>query len=160
MAGTPLLADGEEGYGRARLARVLLTVALPPLLCGISLGLTYGNIGGVLENAAFQRHYNHPSDKTVEPLAAVMQAGCVVGSIGAGWLADGLGRRTSILVSMVLVALASLIVALPLVMPGPSFAPLFVGRALSGVGGGIACSVIPLHASESAPAEQRGSVEV
>ena len=149
----------ETGHGTSSLARVLLVTAFSPVLCGISLGFTYGSIGGALTNVAFRKRFHNPSDQTTEPLAAIMQAGCVFGSILAGLCADRYGRRRSILAAMSLVMIAACILALPASVPGDSLALLFLGRFLTGVGGGLACSVVPLHVSESAPAEHRGAIE-
>ena len=108
----------------------------------------------------FVARYHHPDDGTLQGLAAIMQGGCVVGSILASWAADRFGRRRSILCSMLLVALSGIVLLLPAVFTeNDALAVLFVGRMLSGVGGGLACAVVPLHVSEVAPAAHRGAIE-
>lgn len=140
-------------------ASAFITAVFTPLLCGFCAGISYGNIGGVLENTAFNQRYDHPSDSTLEPLAAMMQAGCVFGSMWASWGADALGRRASILIAMIFLVLASGILLLPALISSNSLVPLFVGRLLTGIGAGISATVIPLHVSESAPAASRGAIE-
>ena len=151
-AASPAAAD-------TRIA-TLVRVGLTPIVVGTALGIGYGNIGGALGEAAFLTRYHHPSDALLQALAAAMQAGCVIGSVFAGWLADTQGRRRTILLALVLVVASSAVLLVPALAPHTdNIAPLFVGRALLGLGGGLACTAVPIHVSETAPASYRGAVE-
>ena len=89
-----------------------------------------------------------------------MQAGCVLGSIFAGLAADTIGRRPSLLLANLLVATSSALLLLPLaVASSDSLTPLYIGRGLLGLGGGLACTALPLHVSETAPTAYRGALE-
>ena len=155
-----LLDAHNTGRGRAGRFRALATASIPPLAVGATLGITYGNIGGCLEEPAFMERYNHPSSVTLQLLAAAMQLGCVLGSLFASWSSDHFGRRPTTLVAIAAVALASAVLAFPaIVQSSTSLLPLFFGRFLSGMGGGLACAVVPLHVSEVAPASHRGGIE-
>ncbi len=160
MASSRLAGDPDERYwGGSRGYRIIARVAMAPLLGGVALGCSYGNIGGVITMDAFRARYHDPSDVTLQLLTGAMQAGCVAGSCVAGWCNDALGRRPSLLLAVALVIGSSVILGVPLVWRADNLAPLFVGRALVGLGGGLACSTIPLHVSECAPAESRGGIE-
>ena len=145
--------------GTSTLASALARVIATPLLCGISLGLTYGNIGGIEVADAFKERYDDPSDSVLQTLAASVQIGCVVGSIFAGWVADALGRRRSLVGAALLLVISSAVTCIPLVGQSGSLGPIFLGRALTGLAGGVLCTVLPLHVSECAMAEWRGGVE-
>ena len=145
--------------GRATSGNALVVASFTPLLCGFSIGITCGNIGGVLQNSDFQRRFHNPDDLTLQLLAATMQAGSVVGSMFASWSADALGRRAAIKISMAVIVAGSAVLALPAVLPGSQLFPLFVGRLLNGLANGLGCTVVPLHVSETAPARHRGAIE-
>jgi len=147
------------GRGRATSGHALVVASFTPLLCGFSIGITCGNIGGVLQNSDFQRRYHNPDDLTLQLLAATMQIGSVVGSMFASWSADALGRRAAIMISMAVIVAGSAVLALPAVLPGGQLFPLFVGRLLNGLANGLGCTVVPLHVSETAPAHHRGAIE-
>ena len=83
-----------------------------------------------------------------------MLAGCILGSISAGYLADRIGRRTSLLVAGVIFGAGAI---------GSAFSPneivsLLVSRFVIGVGIGITSVVAPLYISEVSPAEIRGAL--
>jgi MFS family permease len=145
--------DDAVRHGTTRPSRALLRAAVAPLACGFSLGVTYGNIGAVIEEPAFLERFHHPSDGTVQGLASIMQAGCVVGSLCASWCTDSWGRRPTILVAMAIVACSCVVLGLPTASLPTSLAALFGGRLLSGIGGGLACAAVPLHVSEVAHRE-------
>ncbi|KAL1514827.1 hypothetical protein AB1Y20_003912 [Prymnesium parvum] len=149
----------ERVSGSPTLTRALLRTALPPVACGLALGCTYGNIGGVLVSAAFTQRYASPPDAVLQALGASVQGGGVLGSILGGWLADSCGRRRSMLLAAALFVIGTAMCALAAVLPSSSLAPLFAGRALTGIAAGVLCAVTPLHVSESAIAEWRGGVE-
>ena len=90
-----------------------MRVGLTPIVVGTALGVGYGNIGGALGEAAFVTRYHHPSDALLQALAAAMQAGCVIGSLFAGWLADTQGRRRTILLALVCVVASGAVLLVP-----------------------------------------------
>ena len=120
---------------------------------------TDGNIGGVLVSPAFQARYGNLSDAVLGLLAAGNQLGSIIGCIVAGWIADTYGRRLAILGAASLLVVSCLVISLPAVLPGGSLSPIFAGRILSGVAGGIASTAVPLHVSECAMAAWRGGTE-
>ena len=141
------------------LRGTLLLASATPICCGFTLGLTYGNIGGVLTSEDFLAHTAHPSDSVLQIVAAALQIGCIFGAIAAIWALDRLGRRPSILIALSAVAFGTVVVALPGALPGEARVLLIAGRLLTGIGGGLACAAVPLHASECAPAAYRGAID-
>ncbi|KAK3240166.1 hypothetical protein CYMTET_49978 [Cymbomonas tetramitiformis] len=136
----------------------LLRSSVAPIVCGFALGAGYGNIGGVMSSDNFKNYYNHPSDPVVELLGAVLQAGCIVGSILAGFLSDRLGRRNGAFNAALLLLLGTLIAGMPLYTDVKSLAPIFVGRAFIGVANGFLSCTIPTYVCEVASATHRGAV--
>lgn len=80
-------------------------------------------------------------------------AGAICGAAVAGQIADRIGRRRVILVSSVIFFVGSLVMGL-----APTVEWLIAGRAVVGLGIGIASVVGPLYNSEIAPPKIRGSL--
>jgi MFS family permease len=84
-------------------------------------------------------------------LVSSMPLGAMVGAIAAGRIAESLGRRRTLIADGLL-----LIAATALTVVAPGLALLLVGRAIVGIGVGVASSVVPLYLSEIAPPDRRG----
>ncbi|KAK9770733.1 putative Major facilitator superfamily (MFS) profile domain-containing protein [Seiridium cardinale] len=85
---------------------------------------------------------------------SLLQAGCVVGSLGAGPLSDRFGRRVTLAVTALFNNVGS---AIQTGSHG-SEALMLVGRAIGGVGVGAASMIIPLYVAEAAPPHIRGAL--
>jgi sugar porter (SP) family MFS transporter len=84
-------------------------------------------------------------------LVGLLPLGAMGGSLLAGRVADGFGRRrTLVLDACVVLAGAALAAA------APDYGVLLAARAIVGLGVGIASSIVPLYLSEIAPAGVRG----
>src|SRR5262249_50553021 len=75
----------------------------------------------------------------------------LVGAVGSGWLADRIGRKTPLMISILWYSICNLLAGL-----SPSFALLFLFRALLGVGMGAEWPAGAALAMESWPARSRG----
>jgi SP family galactose:H+ symporter-like MFS transporter len=84
-------------------------------------------------------------------LVSIMPLGAMAGAIVAGRIAESLGRRRTLIADGVLFIAGT---ALTVVAPG--LALLLVGRAIVGLGAGVASSVVPLYLSEIASPDRRG----
>jgi MFS family permease len=84
-------------------------------------------------------------------LVSIMPLGAMAGGIAAGRVAESLGRRPTLIADGVL-----LIAGTALTVVAPGLALLLVGRAIAGLGVGVASSVVPLYLSEIAPPDRRG----
>lgn len=134
--------------------------AAAPCFTGLALGIGYANIGGVIQSHFFKEVYGHPPDSTLQALAGAMQAGCIVGALGAGSLADSYGRLSASLVASVMLNLGCACCCVPLVTSTVTpLGVLFMGRALIGLGGGMLCTTVPMYVSEVAPSAYRGAIE-
>src|SRR5690349_6195757 len=75
----------------------------------------------------------------------------LVGDVGSGWLADRIGRKAPLLISMLWYSVCNLLAGI-----APSFAFLFLFRALLGMGMGAEWPAGAALAMESWPARSRG----
>src|SRR6201987_2644681 len=75
----------------------------------------------------------------------------LVGAVGSGWLADRVGRKTPLMISILWYSICNLLAGL-----APNFALLFLFRALLGIGMGAEWPAGAALAMESWPARSRG----
>lgn len=139
---TPASANSPEK--RAYNLFLLLVAGLGGLLFGIDLGI----IGGALP------YLEATSGLTTAQLSAVVAAvllGSVFSALFAGLLADWMGRKPL----MILSGLA-FIVSIPVIALSHGYAPLFFGRLLQGICGGLVGVVVPLYLAECLTASNRG----
>ena len=79
--------------------------------------------------------------------------GQIPGALGAGVLANAIGRKRSVVLILVAYAVFALLGALSVSMP-----MLLVARLLLGLTIGVTVVVVPVYVAESAPAAVRGSL--
>ncbi|MGA2249088.1 MFS transporter [Terracidiphilus sp.] len=129
----------------ARYNRFLLIVAgLGGLLYGIDVGI----IGGALPYLEATSGLNRGQ---ISIIVAAVLLGSVFSTLFAGLLADWLGRKPLMLLSGV-----SFSLSVPVIALSHGFAPLFAGRLLQGVSGGLVGVVVPLYLAECLGAKSRG----
>jgi SHS family lactate transporter-like MFS transporter len=75
----------------------------------------------------------------------------LVGAVGSGWLADRIGRKTPLMISIIWYSVCNLLAGI-----APNFALLFLFRALLGIGMGAEWPAGAALAMESWPARSRG----
>jgi MFS transporter, SP family, solute carrier family 2 (myo-inositol transporter), member 13 len=115
-------------------------------------GLLYGIDVGIIAAALLylSKAVNLTVGQTSVIVAAVL-GGSMLSSPVAGVLADWFGRKKMMTVSgLMFVASVALIVA------SQGFIPLFLGRLLQGMSGGVIAVVVPLYLAESLGADNRG----
>ena len=128
------------GYGRL----MLLVAGLGGLLYGIDVGI----IGGALP---YLEATSNLSRGEISIIVAAVLLGSVFSTLFAGLLADWMGRKPLMLLSGVAFSLSVPIIAL-----SKGFGPLFLGRLLQGVSGGLVGVVVPLYLAECLSAKVRG----
>lgn len=115
-------------------------------------GLLYGIDVGIIAAALLYlgKTVNLTTAQTSEIVAAVL-FGSMLSSLVAGFLADWLGRKTMMIVSAVM-----FIASVGLIVLSQGFVPLFAGRLLQGMSGGVIAVVVPLYLAECLSAKTRG----
>lgn len=144
---------GAEGPGLltgARGVRKGLLVGLTAASVGVIYGYDLSSIAGV---QLFIGDDFHLSTGQLELLTTMVVIGQIAGALGAGVLANAIGRKKS----MVLIVLGYTLFAL-LGAASVSVPMLLTARVLLGVTIGISVVVVPVYVAESAPAAVRGSM--
>jgi MFS family permease len=115
-------------------------------------GLLYGADIGII--AAALLYLGKTVELTLEQTSLIVAAvlgGSMVSSLATGVLADWFGRKTMMIVSgLMFVASVGIIVL------SQGFVPLFLGRLLQGMSGGVIAVVVPLYLAECLSARSRG----
>jgi SP family myo-inositol transporter-like MFS transporter 13 len=115
-------------------------------------GLLYGIDVGII--AAALLYLNKTINLTVEQTSIIVAAvlgGSMLSSLVAGVLADWFGRKKMMIVSGLMFVLS-----VGLIVVSQGFLPLFAGRLLQGMSGGVIAVVVPLYLAECLSAESRG----
>jgi len=123
---------------------VLLVAGLGGLLYGVDVGI----IGGALP------YLEATARLTAGQLSVIVAAvlmGSVISTLFAGLLADWMGRKPLMLVSGL-----AFVVSIPAIALSHGYGPLFLGRLLQGISGGLIGVVVPLYLAECLPASNRG----
>src|SRR5271156_4920379 len=125
--------------------RLLLLVAgLGGLLYGVDVGI----IGGALPYLEATSGLNASQ---LSIIVAAVLLGSVISTLFAGLLADGLGRKPLMAISGL-----TFIVSIPMIALAHGYGPLFFGRLLQGISGGLIGVVVPLYLAECLGASDRG----
>ncbi|HVN05927.1 MAG TPA: sugar porter family MFS transporter [Bryobacteraceae bacterium] len=121
------------------------------LIAGLG-GLLYGYDMGIIAAAmVFLRTAFHLSTESQSWVVSIVLVGAMAGALTGGALADGWGRRPTMMAGGILFVAGS-----TLAMFAPSVAVIIVARALLGVAVGFNSVTAPVYVSELAPPESRG----
>jgi len=134
-----------DSSAKRRYARFLLLVAgLGGLLYGIDVGI----IAGALP---YLEATSHLTAAQLSVIVAAVLLGTVFSTIFAGMLADWMGRKPLMVLSGV-----TFVLSIPVIALSQGYGPLFFGRLLQGVSGGLIGVVVPLYLAECLSATNRG----
>jgi len=125
-------------------AFLLLVAGLGGLLYGIDVGI----IGGALPYLEATSRLT-PAELSV--IVAAVLLGSVFSTLFAGLLADWMGRKPLMILSGLTFALS-----IPVIALSQGYGPLFFGRLLQGISGGLIGVVVPLYLAECLAASNRG----
>jgi MFS transporter, SP family, galactose:H+ symporter len=115
-------------------------------------GLLFGYDTGVISGAViFIKKDFALSTFPQELVVSMVLAGATVAALSGGRLADRFGRRKTLLGTSVIFMAGALVCAL-----APNFSTLVAGRAIVGIGIGLASTTVPVYISEVSPPEARG----
>jgi MFS transporter, SP family, solute carrier family 2 (myo-inositol transporter), member 13 len=123
---------------------LLLVAGLGGLLYGIDVGI----IGGAYPYLAATSGLDNAQ---LSMIVAAVLLGSVFSTLFAGLLADWMGRKWLMVLSGV-----AFIVSIPVIALSQGYTPLFLGRLLQGISGGLIGVVVPLYLAECLPASNRG----
>lgn len=134
---------------------------------GVLFGYDSGYISSVLGMAEFARRYGHAVPITEDDpigfayytwekslVVSILSVGTFTGALVAGWLADAIGRRLTIIGPGCCVFIAGVTIQLA----ASNFTGLILGRLISGLGIGFISSANILYMSEIAPRRVRGAI--
>lgn len=137
---SPAVPDAHAGYGRF----LLLVAGLGGLLYGVDVGI----IGGALPYLEATSGLNAGQ---LSIIVAAVLLGSVFSTLFAGILADWMGRRPLMILSGV-----TFVLSIPIIALSHGYGPLFFGRLLQGISGGLIGIVVPLYLAECLSASNRG----
>jgi MFS family permease len=138
----PASADPSQKQPYNRL--LLLVAGLGGLLYGVDVGI----IGGALPYLEATSGLNASQ---LSIIVAAVLLGSVISTLFAGLLADWLGRKPLMVISG-----AIFVLSIPVIALSHGFVPLFLGRLLQGISGGLVGIVVPLYLAECLSAQDRG----
>ncbi|MGC2163119.1 MAG: MFS transporter, partial [Silvibacterium sp.] len=125
-------------------ALLLLVAGLGGLLYGVDVGI----IGGALP---YLEATSGLSAGQLSIIVAAVLLGSVISTLFAGLLADWMGRRPLMTVSGIMFVLS-----IPVIALSHGYGPLFFGRLLQGISGGLIGIVVPLYLAECLASSVRG----
>jgi MFS family permease len=123
---------------------ILLVAGLGGLLYGVDVGI----IGGALPYLEATAHLNAGQ---LSIIVAAVLLGSVISTLFAGLLADWMGRKPLMTLSGL-----TFVLSIPAIALSHGYGPLFFGRLLQGISGGLIGAVVPLYLAECLPASNRG----
>ncbi|MEO6965702.1 MAG: MFS transporter, partial [Acidobacteriaceae bacterium] len=138
--GPSALPDNKSTYNRF----LLLVAGLGGLLYGVDVGI----IGGALPYLEATSHLNA---EQLSIIVAAVLLGSVISTLFAGQLADWVGRKPVMIVSGL-----TFVCSIPMIALSHGYGPLFFGRLLQGISGGLIGLVVPLYLAECLKASTRG----
>jgi len=134
-----------DSASRSRYARFLLLVAgLGGLLYGIDVGIIAGAY-------PYLEATSHLTASQLSVIVAAVLLGTVFSTLFAGLLADWMGRKPLMILSG-----ATFVLSIPVIALSHGYEPLFFGRLLQGMSGGLIGVVVPLYLAECLGASNRG----
>lgn len=141
-------SDSLPGYTDQTRRRYNLILQVVAGLGGLLYGIDVGIIGGALPYLEATSKLD-PSQLSI--IVAAVLLGSVFSTLFAGLLADWMGRKPLMILSG-----AAFILSIPVIALSHGYAPLFFGRLLQGMSGGLIGIVVPLYLAECLSASTRG----
>ncbi|KAH7095014.1 general substrate transporter [Paraphoma chrysanthemicola] len=152
---------GKPGFAGLFSSPYVATCALFATLGGLLFGYDQGVISVTLVMEQFLGRFPRVSAQASGAgfwkglMTAMLELGALIGALFAGYLADKLSRKYSIVVAVVVFTIGSI-----LQTAAVEYAMLTIGRLIGGMGIGALATIAPLYISEIAPPEIRGALLV
>lgn len=122
-------------------------------LAFVLFGIEQGIIGNLIDGDDFLETFGHPTGSYLGIIVSIFTLGCFFGCVINYFTGDILGRRLTIIVSMVFT-----IVGVVLQFTAFSVPHMMIGRFVAGLATGLETSVCPMFQSEMARPEIRGNL--
>lgn len=135
---------GSHHHDIGYVLRICLVAAIGGLLFGYDCGVISGAVD------ALREYFDLSSAQTGWAVSNVV-VGCIVGALGAGWIAGRLGRKKALVLSAILFTISAIGSAVV-----DNFVWFVIYRMIGGVAVGIASTVSPMYMSEVSPKDIRG----
>jgi len=142
--GSPAPASSFDDSNRTYNRFLLLVAGLGGLLYGVDVGI----IGGALPYLEATSRLNAGQ---LSIIVAAVLLGSVISTLFAGLLADWMGRKPLMVLSGL-----TFVLSIPMIALAHGYGPLFFGRLLQGISGGLIGVVVPLYLAECLSAAHRG----
>lgn len=136
----PGVANSKAAYNRF----LLLVAGLGGLLYGVDVGIIGGALPYLEATAGL-------SAGQLSIIVAAVLLGSVISTLFAGLLADWMGRKPVMALSGI-----AFVASIPIIALSHGYSPLFFGRLLQGISGGLIGVVVPLYLAECLGASNRG----
>ncbi|KAJ1959633.1 hypothetical protein GGI12_004241 [Dipsacomyces acuminosporus] len=118
---------------------------------GLLFGYDTGVMSSILEMDEWKDYFHRPSSIGVGVIVSLLIAGCFVGALFGGWLADKFSRKRTIMGACLVFSLGAAIQT-----GSRNRGMLIVGRFIAGLGVGVLSMTVPVFQSEISPASIRG----
>ena len=141
-------SESPTAYSDQNRRRYNFILQLVAGLGGLLYGIDVGIIGGALPYLEATSKLD-PSQLSI--IVAAVLLGSVLSTLFAGILADWMGRKPLMILSG-----TAFIISIPVIALSHGYAPLFFGRLLQGMSGGLIGIVVPLYLAECLSASSRG----
>ncbi|KAJ9067830.1 hypothetical protein DSO57_1035152 [Entomophthora muscae] len=117
---------------------------------GLLFGYDIGVISGVIEDAQFIKLFGM-TIAIKSMVVSTLVAGCFIGALFAGWLADKIGRKMSIMISSAVFTIGATIQTFSY-----NITFMYIGCFVAGLSIGLLSMAVPLYQSELADPAIRG----
>ncbi|KAL8923975.1 MAG: hypothetical protein Q9208_004259 [Pyrenodesmia sp. 3 TL-2023] len=116
-------------------------------------GFDISSMSGVLATQAYMNFFQVHGRYRQGAITGAMAGGSFFGTLASSFIADRMSRKTSIQIAAVIWIVGSIFQT-----AANGIAMLVFGRAVAGIGAGIASAMVPVYQAEIAPKEIRGRV--
>ncbi|EFN89065.1 facilitated trehalose transporter Tret1 [Harpegnathos saltator] len=142
---------GSSNAGRKRFQ---LLASLCAGVIGVQSGITLTWTSPILPYFMSEESFLSPvSENQVSWITSLLALGAIVGAVPAGKIADRIGRKWSILLTIVPFATSWLVLIFT-----RDIVSIYIARFVGGIGAGAACVLVPVYIGEIAHASIRGAL--